>query len=129
VFDLQLHNELSESFAFISECLLAYADRFHAIPGKNRQITVDVVTKKKAGDHVVQKVIFDGSDILWIDDEIAFHRIGPMSGYVELSAGAFEERLSDQMVVPARLLTVTYTFNSSSRSPLLFPRGWTTRKR
>ena len=42
---------------------------------------------------------------------------------------AFEERLSDQMVVPARLLTVTYTFNSRSRSHLLFPRGWTTRKR
>jgi hypothetical protein len=47
-FELQENEELSESFAFISECLLTHADRFHAIPGKDRTITVDVVTKKSS---------------------------------------------------------------------------------
>ena len=64
-FELQQYNELSPSFDFISECLLTYADRFHAIPGKNRTITVDVVTKKKSGNkHTVKEVRFDGTNIL-----------------------------------------------------------------
>jgi hypothetical protein len=33
------------------------------------------------------------------------------------------------MVVPAHLLTVTYTFKKDSEKDLFFPRGWTTRKK
>jgi Caspase domain len=129
VFDLQQYDELSESFAFISECLLAHPDRFHAIPGKSREITVDVVTKMKAGNkHVIQKVMFEGADILWIEDDV-FGIRGSKPGYETISIKGFEKRLSDEMVVPARLLTVTYLFDRSSKPQLLFPEGGTTRKR
>jgi hypothetical protein len=64
-FELQRYQELSGSFAFISECLLTHADRFHAIPGKDRAITVDIVTRKKsANQYVVKEVRFDGANIL-----------------------------------------------------------------
>jgi hypothetical protein len=128
VFDLQQYKELSDSFAFISEILLAYPDRFHAIPGKNREITVDVVTKKKAGNkHLIQKIIFEGNDILWKDDDV-FGSLGSTSGYRQLSIMEFEKRLSDEMLVPARLLKVTYTFDRTSKPQLLFPYGGTVRK-
>jgi hypothetical protein len=55
MFELQKYEELSASFAFISECLLTHADRFHTLPGKNLLITVGVVTKKKAGNKRVVK--------------------------------------------------------------------------
>jgi hypothetical protein len=46
------------------------ADADSAIPGKNRTISVDVVTKKKSGNrHAVKEERFDGADILWIDDD------------------------------------------------------------
>jgi hypothetical protein len=129
VFDLQQYDELSDSFAFISECLLAHPDRFHAIPGKSRELTVDIVTKKKAGNkHVIQKVMFEGADILWIEDD-AFGIRGSKPGYETISIKGFEKRLSDEMIVPARLLTVTYSFDRSSKPQLLFPEGGTTRKR
>ena len=127
-FQLQLHKELSDSFTFISECLLTHADRFHAIPGKSRQITVDVVTKKKAvNKHVIKEVRFDGADILRTDDDASGLSAGPLD-FEELSPQKFEKRLSDEMVVPARLLTVTYTFEKTTKPKLLFPEGRTTRK-
>jgi hypothetical protein len=124
-FDLQQYQDLSESFAFISECLLANPDRFHAIPGKNRTITVDVVTKKKAGNkHTVKEVRFDGADILWIEEDE-----DSGTGYREMSIERFEKRLSDEMIVPARLLKVTYTFDDGIEPRLLFPESGTVRKR
>jgi hypothetical protein len=129
VFELQRHEELSESFSFIAECLLAHADRFHAIPGKDRQITVDIVTTKfGATKFVVEEVRFDGSDILWIDDD-DFDPSTSTPVLRELSIEDFEKRLSDEMVVPARLLTATYMFDKNKRSKLLFPEAGTTRKR
>jgi hypothetical protein len=129
VFDLQQYRELSESFAFIAECLLAHPDRFHAIPGKNREITVDVVTRKKTGNkHLVQEVRFDGRNILWIEDDV-FGFAGAKPRLEELSIRELEKRLSDEMVVPARLLKVTYAFDRSSKPTLLFPEGGTARKR
>ena len=128
VFDLQQYKEMSESFSFIAECLLAHADRFHAIPGKKREITVDIMTKRKAGKHLVKEVRFDGSNILWVEDD-AFGLSGGKPGLEELSIKEFETRLSDQMVVPMRLLTATYMFDKSTKPKLLFPEAGTTRKR
>lgn len=130
VFRLQQYRELSASFAFISECLLTHADRFHAIPGKDRAITVDVVAKKKPGNkYVVKEVRFDGANILWIDDESIVPAFADDSGYRKMSIKDFEKRLSDEMVVPARLLTVTYPFEEKTKPTLLFPEGGTVRKR
>ena len=47
----------------------------------------------------------------------------------KLSREKFEERLAEQMVVPAEFLTINY--GSSSKTPveqIYFPYGWTTRK-
>lgn len=129
-FALQQYKELAGSFAFISECLLARADRFHAIPGKSRTITVDVVTKKKSGNrHAIKEVRFDGADILWTDEESIVSAFADDSGYRKMSIKDFEKRLSDEMVVPARLLTVTYPFEEKPKPTLLFPEGGTVRKR
>lgn len=54
---------------------------------------------------------------------------GGKPGHETISIKGFEKRLSDEMVVPARLLTVTYPFERSSKPQLLFPEGGTTRKR
>jgi hypothetical protein len=129
-FELQKYQELSGSFAFISECLLTHADRFHAIPGKDRTITVDVVTRKKSGNQqVVKEVRFDGVNILWIDDDSVVSWRADKSGYRKMSIKDFEKRLSDEMVVPARLLTATYLFDEKTKPTLLFPEGGTVRKR
>jgi hypothetical protein len=129
-FELQQHKELADSFAFIAECLLTRADRFHAIPGKNRTITVDVVTKKKSGNrYVVKEVRFDGTNILWRDDNSFVSWIADGTGYSKMGIKDFEKRLSDEIVVPSHLLKVTYSFDEKTKPTLLFPDGGTVRKR
>jgi len=129
-FELQQFKELSDSFEFISECLLAHADRFYAIPGKNHQITVDIVSTKRPGNKQrVKEVRLNGSNILWIDDDSYVSAFADESGYRRMSIKDFEERLSDEMVVPSRLLTVTYPFDVKTKPTLLFPEGGTVRKR
>lgn len=129
-FELQQFKELSDSFEFISECLLGHADRFYAIPGKNHQIIVDIVTTKKSGNKQrVKEVRLNGSNILWIDDDSYVSAFADESGYRKMSIEDFEKRLSDEMVVPRRLLTVTYSFDEKTKPTLLFPEGGTVRKR
>jgi len=92
-------------------------------------ITVDVVTKKQSGSkHLVQKVMFDGADILWIDDSDIFGIPNSAAGRREISIKQFEQQLAADMIVPSRLLKVTYSFDLSSKPKLLFPDGATTRK-
>jgi hypothetical protein len=127
VFELQQHKALAASFAFISECLLAHLDRFHAIPGKPRDITVDVVTKKDAeGRFLIERVLFEGADILWIDDDDVFEG---KTSHRAMSVEKFTKRLSDEMIVPARLLRATYSFDDKAKPVLLLPEGGTIRKR
>jgi hypothetical protein len=131
-FDLQQYKELAGSFAFISECLLAYPEHFHAVPGKNRVVTIDVVTNKKAGNtNLVQQVMFDGSDIFWVDDSDIFTGFGVQGtpGYEEISINHFEKKLANEMVVPTRLLKVTYTFDTEANRRLMIAEGGTVRKR
>jgi hypothetical protein len=88
------------------------------------------VTKKKSKDkHVIQKVMFDGTDILWIDDDDAVGLYSGRSDHRAMSIDKFEKRLADEMVVPSRLLKATYSFDQNSNPSLLFPAGGTTRKR
>jgi len=130
VFELQRYTELSGSFDFIAECLVSHADRFHSIPGKGLAVAVDVVTREKTHDaHTVEKVFLGGTDILWMEEDEFGDDSGNPVHYTTLSRLEFEARLSEEMVVPGYLLKVTYDFKTSAKTALLFPYGWTTRKR
>ena len=72
---------------------------------------------------------FDGANILWIDDDSIVSAFADDSGYRKMSIKDLEQRLSDEMVVPARLLTLTYPFDEKTEPTLLFPEGGTVRKR
>jgi Caspase domain len=130
VFHLQQHSELSESFEFVAECLVSHADRFHAIPGKNHIVPVDIVTSQKSPNiYVVEGVFLGGVDILWMEEDDFADDADKSPRHRSLSLVEFEEQLSGEMVIPPDLLKVTYPFQKSAKNKLLFPLGWTTRKR
>ena len=130
VFELQQYAELSASFEFIAECLIQHSDRFHAIPGKGHTVAVDIVTKKKSTNvYTVQGIFYGGTDTLWMEEDEFADDADNASRYSTLTIDEFEARLSEEMIVPARLLTVTYTFEKNVKTALLFPIGGTTRRR
>lgn len=134
LFALQRLKELAPSFEFIGACLLPDIDRFYALPGKNHAVVVDVVNRPTAtaGEYIVDSVIYEGRDILRLEDPDYAPEPGHEPLRQKMWMQDFEEQLVEQMVVPAYLFTVKYTnptTGSGGRPPrMLFPFGWTTRK-
>jgi hypothetical protein len=134
VFALQTVKELAPSFDFIAECLLPDIGRFHVLPGKKHDAVIDVITKRGTlpGQHIVEGIYFGGSNILWLEDQDYAAEPGETPPSEKLSVSSFEEKLAEQMIVPMHLLNVTYKSELAdgvARTKILFPYGWTTRKR
>ncbi len=132
VFFLQQHKDLALSFDFIAECLLPDSGHFFSIPGKKHPIVVDVVTVANGGanTHLLESVDCGGANVLWLEDEDYAAEPGKSPHTEKLGISRFEEKLAEQMVVPARLLTINYlSFEKRGNERILFPYGWTVRKR
>jgi hypothetical protein len=128
LFELQRHKDLKGSFDFIAESLTAARADFFAVPGKGHELAVSISTVKKKGGLLVDAIYVGGVNVLrdaedkWLDADG-----NPI--YSRISPTALEAELSEQMVVPARLLKVTYATKEASKADeLRIPRGWTVRK-
>lgn len=132
LFRLQHHASLKTSFDFIAECLLPDIDHFYALPGKGHPVVVDVVSRAdvKAGNHILQSIHHGGDNILWMEDADYAPEPGEPPMLEKLSLTKFEERIAEQMIVPASQLTIKYaSFAKTGDEKIHFPYGWTTRKR
>lgn len=132
LFSLMRHKDLSPSFDFIAECLLPDAAQFHAIPGKRQEVVIDVVTNPSIDTdrHVVESIHYSGDSILWLEDEDYAPEPGKPPSMRRLTAKDFEALLSEQMLVPRRLLKVNYqSFVKQGTEVICLPRGWTAKKR
>ncbi len=101
VFALQEYQALKSSFAFIASALVPEAHHFFGIPGKDHAVSVDVSVDKKG---TVDGIFFGGKNILAIEDDF----LAESNAFRSLSRKQFEADLAKQMLVPHRLLTVTY---------------------
>ncbi|WP_206387563.1 caspase family protein [Vibrio owensii] len=130
VFELQKFSEFNESFAFISDVLATYQNRFYAIPGKNREISLDVEAQENDnGEFKVIGVHFSGHNILRPDEDYyGFHEEGGKVLYEGITASAFERRLSEELLIPALKLNINYDFECSSSTKLLVPYSHTVAK-
>jgi hypothetical protein len=130
VFHLQQYDELSESFDFISECLVLYANRFYSIPGKKHHIAVDVAsTPGKSKAPIIKAIHVGGANILWMEDKFFAEDPDEPPRFNTIRVGQLENKLSEEMVVPAHLLKITYDFETDGFGQVLFPVGHTMRKR
>jgi len=132
LFFLQQHEELASSFEFIAECLLPHIGRFFSLPGKRHAVVVDVVCKPgaAANNHILESLHCGGDSILWLEDPDYAPEPGEPPPREKLDLSRFEERVAEQMVVPAHLLTINYqSFSKNGNDRIHFPYGWTARKR
>lgn len=128
VFELQRFAELKDSFDFIAEALTAARGDFYTLPGKNRDLAVSVACKFVDGEYRVDAIYVDGSDVLRLEDEEWDVADGGRL-YSRMNPDALNERLSQELIVPRRLLTITYTPVRAGKSATMgFPMGWTVRK-
>ncbi|WP_183147132.1 caspase family protein [Pseudomonas amygdali] len=129
VFDLQQFESNTPSFDFIAECLLPYAHKFHALPGKAVEVAVDVVLEARDSPqcpHVARICIASGNVLRPEDDDDDDEKDEPQR-HRPYMTNDFEQRISSQLMIPHHLLSFTY---SGVRNPGVVnsPTYWTVRK-
>ena len=134
LFDLQRYESTAQSFEFIAQCLLPYASRFHTVPGKSREVSVDIVLQaRESSKHpYVTRVCIASVNLLnrtehsehldEEDDEQGPERYNPTS------RTEFEVRIAKQLLIPSHLLSFTYTGTSGKPKRVNSPTGWNVRK-
>jgi Caspase domain len=127
LFALQQYASLSESFKFISECLIPYSHRLHLLPGRDREVSVDITTRQKGDDIFVEGVLLGGSNIFWVkgfdDDEGDLDDERPLMRSV--SRLDFEKELAHALLLPTRLLKVSYPIRPDVPRKFKVPYHWT----
>jgi hypothetical protein len=102
---LEQYPEFDESFDFITGALASKAHQLFAIPGKGQQVSVDVHIDEK---HAVENVFVAGKDHLSEEDDPFDFGDGTAVRYRTIKREEFETELAHQMLVPRRLLKVSY---------------------
>jgi hypothetical protein len=121
VFALQEVPELQGSFEFIAAALAPEAHRFFALPGKGHSVSVDVVVDK---DLAVESVFVGGKDVLTAEDGFLSADDKGARIHRRRQREQFENDLVTQMLVPRRLLTVTYNKPVEMLAEVKFPYGY-----
>jgi hypothetical protein len=89
---------------------------------------VTISATKKKGNYLVDAIYVGGVNVLREAEEPWLNADGHQI-YSKTSPALLEEELSDQMVIPTRLLKVTYTPKEAGKADdLRIPKGWTVRK-
>jgi len=130
VFEYQKYSEFSESFTFISDVLSTYSGRFYAIPGKNREVSVDVSTQiNEKDEHKILGVHFSGYNILRQDEKFSlYEEENGVVPYEGIRALTLEQRISEELLIPKHKLKVNYDFEYEPKAKLLYPYGHTIAK-
>lgn len=128
LFELQRHGEFADSFEWIAEVLVAAGGDFYALPGKGHELAVTVRARKRKDAFTVEGVFVDGVDVLRAEDDAWAGEDGERF-YSRIDAQGLNQRLSEELVVPARLLKVSYAPAAAAQADeLRIPMGWTARK-
>lgn len=128
VFDLQEHATLRGSFDFISEALVASRGAFYVVPGKDHELAVTVATEQVEDGYRIDAIYVGVEDVLRPEDDEYAAGDKSVMRYSEHSASRLEEKLSQELVVPLRLLKITYTPKEARKGLLKFPLDHTIRK-
>ncbi|WP_237064627.1 caspase family protein [Loktanella sp. M215] len=128
VFDLQKIPELKASFEFIADTLSAAGANFIQLPGRGHVLDVTVSTKKKKKGYLVESVFIGGLD-LFQRPESDWDDLDGIPLYSKTIIERLNANLSHELVVPQRLLNVTYTPASVDEDDvILIPHGWSIKR-
>ncbi|HHQ4940277.1 caspase family protein [Aeromonas veronii] len=123
VFNLSIYPEYQPSFDFISEILLPYSNHFYIIPGKNiGDVSIELVLEKSENESkLIKEVHYNGENIL--EGELGWENYSFNGNvlYDSIRYESFIERLSKDMMIPERYISVHANEEINRVSKLQFP--------
>ncbi len=128
VFDLQKVPTLKESFDFIADTLSAAGASFIELPGRGHELDVTVATKKVKKGYLVESIFIGGQDLLQ-PPEGDWDDLDGIQPYSKTVMERLNGNLALELVVPQRLLKVTYTPSTVDEDDMIMiPRGWSIKR-
>lgn len=127
LFELQRHAALKDSFDFIAEALNAARADFHVMPGKGHDLAVGVSAKKKGKDFKIDAIYVEAKNVLKVEED-SWDSVDGEIAYMKISPDRLREKLTTQLVVPDRLLKITYAPGEAETGDLYIPMNWTVAK-
>ncbi|WP_111560138.1 caspase family protein [Paracoccus sediminilitoris] len=128
VFDLQKVPALKTSFDFIADTLVAVGANFIELPGRGHELNVTVSTKKGKKGYIVESVFIGGQDVFQ-PPESDWDDLDGIPSYSKTVIERLNGNLSRELVVPQRLLNVTYTPATVGEDDVIYiARGWSIKK-
>ncbi len=127
-FALQAFPNLSPSFDFIADVLANSPADFYAIPGRGDAVSVAVDTKKVDEDYYRIRGVFVGSVNVLRPESKDYDVDSASLMYRRLERDALEKLLSEELVVPTKLLHVDFNPVKAAKADIGVPYGWTVRK-
>ncbi|MGR6858935.1 caspase family protein [Aliivibrio salmonicida] len=123
VFALDIYSEYKPAFEFISEILLPFSSYFYLIPGKAiDDVSIELVVENVAnGSILIKEVHFDGENILEGEPGWEKYSFDGEIAYDSMRYESFVEKISKDMMIPERYISLHASEVINSSSKLKFP--------
>lgn len=110
LFGLRKFEIFSPSFELLSDALITYQNRFYVIPGKARQVNIDIKSSRlESGEFLITGIYFEGTNLI---QHIA--EIDSISTY-PIRHGNLIKKITNEMMIPESQLTITKDFADDSK--------------
>lgn len=128
VLKLQVHPELAASFLFLTSCLEPYAELYYSLPGSERPITIDIAAELGSDGlrHEVRALWLEGTNVLHEKRELASNSWFRQD--ICLDPEQLREFISDELVIPKHLLTLTSNVPETNRTKYVISHTLTMRR-
>jgi hypothetical protein len=124
VFDLQQFKQYKKSFDFIAQTLVGTHANFYVVPGKGQTLSASMVTKDDKKGKLITGIFIDTVNVFRVVDEEYAEDEGKPTMTRTVCKDRFEAQLAKDLVVPQRLLQVSYTPKLERDDVLGYPYGW-----
>jgi hypothetical protein len=124
VFDLENFTEFSSSFEFIADALASVNANFARIPGKGQSLSITVITTKHTKGRLISKIYLDSRNVFASTNSEYITDEGMPIVTRWISKSMLESELASELVIPKRLLFVTYSPQLTNDEELRYPLDW-----
>jgi hypothetical protein len=129
IIELSKNPDYSSSFTFINEQLQPFTDELFFIPSPQMEsFSIDVVLEKEESDKLIEYKVLDiksqGVGLLKKLENSWFTRDDNEIYYEPYTFDRFQEKISFELGVPKKMLTINTNFKLNIYSKILYPFGY-----
>ena len=122
VFALEESPQFAKSFDFIRQMLMQYEKHVFYIPGRARDVLVDITNTDEADNKsTLQSISIEGQDVFYDADGETLASNADIQFYYSQTVAQFESGLASVMATPTRRLKLTYAHTPSPSAVLVVP--------